>query len=137
VSELLAQEFLLVRCEINHQEPAARTQYARRFADCTGAVIKEVQNLMKDDDVEGIIRQRQIVNVALPYAAIPQARAFKPIARQQQHIKREVETEPALDVRSEHLEHASGAGAEIEQRAKRFVSERGADRTLHRFVGDV
>ena len=37
----------------------------------------------------------------------------------------------------EHLEHAPGAGAEIKQRAKRLVGKRGADRILHRFVGDV
>ena len=39
--------------------------------------------------------------------------------------------------RPEQFEHAAGAGAEIEQRAERLVGERGADRGLHRFVGDM
>jgi hypothetical protein len=34
-------------------------------------------------------------------------------------------------------QHAAGAGAEIEQRAKRLVGERRADRRLDRLVGDV
>ncbi len=81
--------------------------------------------------------QRQIVDVALPHAAIFQAGALEPVAREQQHVEREIEAEPALDVGPEHFEHAPGAGAEIEQRAERLVGKRRADRVLHRFVGDV
>ena len=42
-----------------------------------------------------------------------------------------------LDPRPEQFEHAPGAGAEIEQRAHRDIGERGADRFLHRLVGDM
>ena len=52
---LLAQEFLFVRREIDHQQPAARAQHARRFADRARAVVEEVQHLMQDDDVEGVV----------------------------------------------------------------------------------
>ena len=38
------------------------------------AVVEEVQHLMNDDDVEGIARQRQIVDVALPHAAMAAGR---------------------------------------------------------------
>ena len=51
---LLAQEFELVRREIDHQQPAARAQHARRLADRAGAVVEEVQHLVDDDDVEGL-----------------------------------------------------------------------------------
>ena len=50
---------------------------------------------------------------------------------------REVDAEAALDLRPEQLEHAPGAGAEIEQRAERPVAEGGADRGFDRFVGGV
>ncbi len=63
--------------------------------------------------------------------------AVEPRARQRQHVERNIEAEPALDVRAEQFQHAAGAGAEIEQRADRPVGERGADRVLHRFVGDM
>ena len=39
--------------------------------------------------------------------------------------------------RPEQFEHAAGAGAEIEQRAKRLVGERFLNRRLHRFVRDM
>ena len=81
--------------------------------------------------------ERQIVDVALPHAAMLQAGALQPVARQQQHVERQIEAEPALDLGAEQFEHAAGAGAEIEQRAERLVGERGADRVLHRLVGDV
>src|SRR6185503_13282496 len=70
VRELLAQEFLLVRRKVDDQQASARTQHARRLTDRARAVVKEVQNLMKDDDIEGIVGERQVVDVALPDAAI-------------------------------------------------------------------
>ena len=66
-----------------------------------------------------------------------QAGALQPVARQQQHVEREIEAEPALDLGAEQFEHAAGAGAEIEQRAERLVGERGADGVFDRLVGDV
>ena len=68
--------------------------------------------------------ERQIVDVALPHAAMFQAGAFQPVARQQQHVEREVESESALDLAAEQFEHAAGAGAEIQKRSERLVGER-------------
>ena len=113
---LLAQEFEVVRREIDDQQPAARPQHPRRLADGARAVVEEVQHLMNDDDVERIARQRQVVDVALPHAAILQAGAIEPGAGERQHVERQVEAEAALDVVREQLQHAAGAGAEIEQR---------------------
>jgi hypothetical protein len=83
------------------------------------------------------IGERQIINVPLPHAAVLQARAFKPVARQQQHVERKIEAKPALDFMAEQFEHTPGAGAEIEQGAERLVGERGADRLLDRIVRDM
>ena len=52
MSELLAQEFLLMRREVDHQQPPARAQHARRLPDGAAAVVEEVQHLVQDDDVE-------------------------------------------------------------------------------------
>ena len=134
---LVAQEFEIMRREVDHQQPPGRAQHARGFRDGARAVVEEVQHLMDDDDVEGILRQREIVDVALPHAAMAQAGAVEPRARERQHVERHVEAEAALDRRPEQFEHAAGAGAEIEQRAERLVGERRADRLLHRLVGDV
>jgi hypothetical protein len=135
--KLLAQEFLLVQREIDDQQPSARPQHARRFLDRARAVVEKVQNLMQDDDVERVVAKRQIVEIALPHAAVTQARALQPVAREQQHIERQVEAKPTFDLTPEQLQHPSRAGAEIEQRAERLVGERLADRGLHRLVGDV
>ena len=66
-----------------------------------------------------------------------QAGALEAGARQQQHVERQIDAEPALDDRAEQFQHAAGAGAEIEQRAERPVGERVADRVLDRLVGDM
>src|SRR5581483_8092188 len=50
--KLLAQEFLLVRREIDDEQTPARAQHARRFLDGARAVVEEVQHLMQNDDVE-------------------------------------------------------------------------------------
>ena len=64
-------------------------------------------------------------------------RALDAGAREQQHVERKIDAEPALERRAEHFEDAAGAGAEIEQRAERLVGERIADRLLHRLVRHV
>ncbi len=134
---LVAQEFEIVRREVDDQQAAAGPQHARRLADGAGAVVEKVQHLMDDDDVEGVARQREVVDVALAHAAMLQPGAVEPRARQRQHVERQIEAEAALDVGGEEFEHAPGAGAEIEQRPDRLVGERGADRLFDRGVGDV
>ena len=134
---LLAQKLKIVRREIDDQEPSARPQHPHRLADGARAVVEEVQHLVDDDDVERIPRQRQVVDVALPHAAILQAGAIEPGARQRQHVERQIEAEPALDLGREHFQHPAGAGAEIEQRPDRFVGERRADGVFDRGVGGV
>ena len=134
---LLAQEFQIVRREVDHQQPPLRAQRARGFGDRARAVVEEVQHLMDQHDVEGILRHRQFVDVALAHAAMLQAGALQPRARERQHVERHVDAEPALDVGPEQFEHAAGAGAEIEQRTDRAVGERGLDRALDRRVGDM
>ena len=121
---LLAQEFEIVRREVDDQKPSAGPQYARGLADGARAVVEEVQHLVDDDDVEGIARQSEIVDVAVAHAAMFEARAIEPRPRQRQHVERQIKPEPALDIGGEQFEHAAGAGAEIEQRADRLVGER-------------
>ena len=65
------------------------------------------------------------------------AGAVEPRARKRQHVERQIEAEAALDVGGEKFEHASGAGAEIEQRTDRLVGERRADRVFDGGVGDM
>ncbi len=115
VGVLVAQEFEIVRREIDDQQPPAGPQHARRLVDRAPTVVEKVQHLVDDDGVERILRQREVVDVALPHAAMAQAGAVKPRARQRQHVERHVEAETALDATAEQLQHAPGAGAEIEQ----------------------
>ena len=51
--------------------------------------------------------------------------------------QRQINPEAALDLAGEQFEHASGTGAEIQQRADRLVGERGANRRFDRGIGDV
>ena len=44
---LLAQKLELMRCEIDHEQPAARRQQARSLADGDGWIVEEVQHLMQ------------------------------------------------------------------------------------------
>ena len=119
---LVAQELEIVRREIDHQQPPGRPQHPRRLLDGARAVVEEVQHLVDDDEIEGIARQRQIVDVALPDAAMTQAGAIEPRARHGQHVERKIEAEAAFDLGAEQLQHAAGAGAEIEQGGRRRTS---------------
>src|SRR5262245_32669990 len=95
---LLAQEFEIVWREVDDHKPSARSQHACCLADGAGAIVEEVQHLMDDDDVERIARQSQIVDVAMAHAAMLEAGAIEPRARQRQHVERQIEPKPALYV---------------------------------------
>src|SRR5262245_10923135 len=92
---------------------------------------------MEDYDVEGVVGEWQVVDVALPHAAVLETGALKPVARKQQHVERKIESEAALDFRAEQFEHASRSGPQIEQGAERPVGKSGADSFLDRSVGHV
>ena len=97
---LLAQEFEVMRREVDDQQPPLRAQRARGLGDRARTVVEEVQHLMDHDDVEGVLRHRQLVDVALAHAAMLQAGALEPRARERQHVERHVDAEPALDARA-------------------------------------
>ena len=134
----LAQEFQVVRREIDDQQPPARAQHARGLADRARAVVEEVQHLMDDHDVEGI-RRRSADRRCRPAArcnACRPARSSRARASASMSSDRSMPSPRSMS-RAEQFEHAAGAGAEIEQRAERPVGERVADRGLDRRVGDM
>ncbi len=134
---LVAQKLEIMRSKIDHQQAPGGPQHPRRLGDRAPAVVEEVQNLVNDDDVEAVPRQCEVVDVRLTHAAMLEPGTIEPRARQRQHVERQIEAEPALDLRPEQLEHAAGAGAEIEQRAHRRRRQRRGDRLLDRRVGDM
>ena len=84
---LVAQEFEIVRREIDHQEAAARPQHARRLAQRAGAVVEEVQHLVNDDHVKSVAWQRQIVDIAVTHGAVFQSGTIQPGACKCQHVE--------------------------------------------------
>ncbi len=134
---LVAQEFEIVRREIDDQQPAAWAEHPCRLADGARAVVEKVQHLMNNDGIERIARQREVINVGVTDAAIFQAGAVEPGAGERQHVEREVEPEAALDIGAKQFEHPAGAGAEVKQRTDRLRAECAADRLLDGDVSDV
>ena len=134
---LVAQKFEIVRGEIDDEQPAARSQHSRRLFYRARAVVEEVQDLVDDDGIETVFRQREIVDIALANAAMPQSGAIKPRASKGEHVEGEIEPETALDLRREQFEHPPRPSAEIEKCAKGSVRERPDDRRLDRLIGDM
>ena len=92
---LLTQEFKIVRRKIDDEQAPARTQHARRLRNCPFRIVEEVQDLMDDDDVEAVARERQVVDVAEPTCV----RATGPVqtgARDRQHVGRRIEADAAM-----------------------------------------
>src|SRR5262245_42825435 len=104
-----------MRREVDDQQPSTRTQHARRLTDRARTVVEEVQHLMQDDNIERTVGKWQVVDITLPDAAIPQACPLEAVAREQQHVEREINPKAPLDIRPKHFEHAARSGAEIEQ----------------------
>ena len=95
---LVAQKLEIVRREIHHQQAAGRTQHARRFANGARAIVKKMQDLMNEHRVKGVVRQRELVDISVPHAAMAQSRAIEPRPRERQHVEGEIEAKAARDI---------------------------------------
>ena len=84
---LVAQEFEIMRREVDHQQPAARAQHPGRLADRAAAVVEEVQHLVDDDDVEGI-RAAPTRSKMSPWRTLQflMPGVVEPAAREGQHV---------------------------------------------------
>ncbi len=110
-----------------------------RAASCKrpGRVVEEVQHLMDDDQVVAVALDRRGIDVALAELHVAQARLIDAAARQGQHRRALVDADGADRARGEKLQHASGAGAEIEQAAERLFADQSQKRRLDPLLGGV
>ena len=134
---LVTQEFQFVRREVHDQQPALGPQHAGCLMDGAPAVVEKVQHLMDDDDIEGVVRDREVEDVALANAAVANAGMIQPRAGEGQHLAAEIDSESALDLGAEHFKYPAGASAEVEQRTEWTVEQQGADFRLYGFVGGM
>ena len=116
---LVAQEFERVRREIDNDQTAARPQHPRRLGNRGGRPIGIMQHLVDDGRIKRRIGKRQLIHVAQPDDAVRQAGPLDVDARDGEHLARLIDAQRVGDTRPEQLEHAPGAGADIEQIARR------------------
>src|ERR1700722_18775580 len=114
MSELVAQEVLVVGVKVNVNEPAARRQSTRGFSQGAGRIVEEVQYLMDDHEIVCVAFDRRRVDVALAQGDVPEAGLIDASARQRQHRRALIDADGAGRPRGEKLEHAARARAEIE-----------------------
>ena len=114
--------------EVDDQQAAARRQHARGLAHGALRIAQEVQHLVHDHGVGGLVGERQIVDVALAHLRMREAGALELGARVGEHGRAEVEAEAAPEARREQLQHAARAGAEVDQQIERAGAERLATR---------
>ena len=130
MSVLVAQEFERVRRKIDDDQTAARPQHPRRLGNGGGRPIGIMQHLMDDDRIERRIGERQLVHVPKPDDAVRQTGPLDIDARDREHLARLIDAQRIGDSRPEQLEHASGAGADIEQIARRERGDNIGERRL-------
>ena len=93
---LVAQEFGVVRREVDHQQAALRPQQPRRLADRAAPVVEEMQHLVHDDDVEESRGTRR--SKMSPWRTLQCRRAFCSSGRRRacdlEHVGVDAETAP-------------------------------------------
>ena len=114
-----AQVLELVRREIDDQKTPAGGERRRRFANRATRFIEKVQHLVDDDEIEAVANDRQVHHVAEPDARMVDRRALEIGARHREHRRRQIDAERTLVAAGEELQHAAGAGADVEHRAVR------------------
>lgn len=107
--------------EVDDEDAAARCHESRRFTDRARRVVEEVQHLVQDDQVERRWFERRRVGITLAEFDIANIGSIEVGAGNGKHGVTAVEPDRSIDVLSEELQHATRAGADIEQRPKRHI----------------
>ncbi len=132
-----AQEVVAVRREVDDEEATAGRDEPGRFGDGPGRVVEVVQHLMDHDEIEAGRVERRAVHVALAELPVGDTGAFEVGAGNRQHRVAGVESDGAVGAIGEQLQHAAGAGADVEHPTERLVADGGEDRCFDGVGGGV
>ena len=110
-----AQELELVRREIDDQHLAAGLQRPARLRERAARIVEIVQHLVDDDEVGAAGAAVEIGDIAEPHLRVADIGGGELGARHRDHLAARIDADGAAIVVLEQLEHAAGAGAEIDQ----------------------
>ncbi len=129
---VFAQHFAAMGREIDHDQPPARGERARRLAQGAGGIVEIMQDLMHHGEIDDLRVDRQGVNVALAQLHVAQARPFELRPRHAEHGRRKIDADGVFRARGEQFENPPGPAAYVEQAAplRSFFLRRGENRGL-------
>lgn len=122
-----AQKFVVMRREIDNEQPTARLETQRGFTQCARRIIEEVQHLMQNDGVEPLHLERERVDIALPEFS-PNTCLGELCTRHGQHCMAGINADEALGTVGQNLQHATRACAQIEKGTAGAIAKRGTHR---------
>ena len=124
---LATQKFVVMRREIDNEQPTAGLETQRGFTQCARRIIEEVQHLMQNDGVEPLHLKRERVDIALPEFS-PHTCLGELRTRHGQHCMAGIDADKALGAVSQNLQHATRARAQIKQGTAGAIAKGGTHR---------
>ena len=121
-----AQELQLVRCEIDDEKTPAGESAAAASAIARPGSSRKCSTWWMTTRSKLSRNDRQVHPVAEPHARMVDRRALQIGARHREHGRRKVDAERTLVAVGEELQHAAGAGADVEHGAERAWPARGS-----------
>ena len=133
----LAQLLKLMRGKIDDHQPPARLQHARRLDQSAGRLIEIVKHLVDGDEVGRGIWEGQGVDIAVANLNVAVSMRIEIGPSYGEHFAARIDADRMLGAGRKELEHAAGAGAEIEIRAERGRARNSEHRRLHLLLANV
>ena len=133
----LAQRLDMVGREIRDNHQTARPQNPLALGQHPGGLVGKMKHLVIGHSIDGCFRERQAVHVGMTHAAMLQVLPVNVCARQTEHLMGEVDADSFVGIRPEQLQHAAGAGSNIDERADLSALEQTAHDRFDIEVGDV
>ncbi len=137
VGVFLAQHLLVMWPEIDDIEPPTGAQHPRHLGQHRGRLFGVVQDLMDHRRVERPVGERQLIHVGLADQAVSEVGAVEAGARDGQHLARQIDADGALRPLAQKPQHASGAGADVEQVADAGLRHHRQERSLDFAIVDM
>jgi len=131
---LVAKIFKAVRRQVDDDKATARPQHARSFGDRDLGLVEKMQHLVDRHQIEVLPLERQIEDIGVAYRSRGDAGLVEIGACHTQHVAAGIDANCPAIAAGEKLQHAAGAGAEIEQGIDRIAAEQLDDGGIHLFI---
>lgn len=110
-----AHRLVVVRREVDDEQPAAGTQHPCRLGDGRSGIIEVVEHVVQHGDVGRAGLDTEVIGIRLADRAMAMTQLVESAAGDVEHLLAQIDAQAVFDLIGEHLEHPARSGAHVDE----------------------